>query len=325
MRHVLAVALAIAGLTPFLPAEPAPPGRRDLRIHDPTTPVFAEGAWWLFGTGRLVLTARSDDLRSWTRLDPALRTPPPWAAEIALGNQRHHYWAPDLVRVGGIWHLYYSVSEFGKQTSAIALATSPTLDPTHPDHLWTDRGIVIRSNEGDPYNAIDPSVLNDADGRLWFSFGSFWGGLYLFELDPATGLRLDPTGPIHHLAYAPQIEAPTLMRHGDYYYLFINKGFCCRGKDSTYHLEVGRATTVTGPYLDDQGRDLRHGGGRPVLATQGTFIGPGHIGVFTHNGMTLASMHFYDATREGAPHLAIRRLRWNENGWPDIDAQEEDL
>ncbi len=304
-------------LTPVVTPNP-PIGRRDLRIHDPTTPVFAEGAWWVFGTGRRLLAARSDDLQTWTRLDPALRKPPAWALAVAPGNQRHHYWAPDLVRVGDLWHLYYSVSEFGKQTSAIGLATSPTLDPTDPDHGWTDQGIVIRSAEGDPYNAIDPSVLTDAEGRLWMSFGSFWRGLYLFELNPKTGLRLDPDGPVHHLAYSPQIEAPTLIRHEDYYYLFVNKGHCCRGVESTYHIEVGRSRVITGPYLDHAGRDLRDGGGRAVLETQGNLIGPGHIGIFNVEGQAWASLHFYDGTREGAPHLALRRVRWTDDGWPEI-------
>lgn len=305
--------------TPASSVSTTPPtGRRDLRIHDPTTPVFAEGAWWIFGTGRKLLAARSDDLQTWTRLDPALREPPAWALTVAPGNQRQHYWAPDLVKIGTRWHLYYSVSEFGKQTSAIGLATSPTLDPTHPDHGWTDEGIVIRSAEGDPYNAIDPSVLTDAEGRLWMSFGSFWRGLYLFELDPKTGLRLDPAGPMHHLAYSPQIEAPTLIHHGDYYYLFINKGFCCRGIDSTYHIEVGRSRIITGPYLDHTGRNLLEGGGRPVLATQANLIGPGHIGIFKVEKETWASMHFYDGTREGAPHLALRRVRWTDDAWPEI-------
>lgn len=318
MHRLILTLCALASQAPVMAAADVPPGRRDLRIHDPTTPVYAENAWWIFGTGRRILSARSDDLNEWTQLDPALKDPPAWANEVAPANRRHHYWAPDLVRVGDLWHLYYSVSEFGKQTSAIALATSPVLDPSHPNHFWTDRGIVLRSTSGSPYNAIDPSVLADGNGRLWLSFGSFWGGLYMFELDPATGLRLEPEGPIIHLAYAPQIEAPTLVRNGEYYYLFINKGFCCRGVDSTYYLEVGRSKAVTGPYLDDQNRDLREGGGRPVLATQGALVGPGHLGVFEHGGQFLASMHFYDATRGGAPHLAIRRLTWTSDGWPEI-------
>ncbi len=295
-----------------------PAGFRDLRIHDPTTPLRAEGAWWVFGTGKLVLTARSADLLTWQRVGPALSAPPAWAHEVAPNNKKDYYWAPDLVHVGGRYLLYYSVSEFGKNTSAIALATSPSLDPAVPNHAWVDRGTVIRSDPADDYNAIDPSVLADADGRLWMAFGSFWRGLFLVELDPATGLRLNPgTEPVH-LAAAKEIEAPTLYRRHAYYYLFFNEGQCCKGVSSTYRVRVGRSRVITGPYIDDAGRDLREGGGREFIGTQGKFIGPGHVGLFKEGDTEWVSMHFYDGTRNGQPVLGLRRLAWTPDGWPFI-------
>lgn len=295
-----------------------PNGRRELVIHDPSTFIRdTDGTWWLFATGVQVVAARSTDLVSWTYHDPVLSAPPPWAIEVAPGNTKHHYWAPDIIKVEDLYHLYYSVSEFGKNTSAIALATSPALDPTAAGYGWTDRGIVIRSGPGKDYNAIDPAMFYE-DGRLWMSFGSFWGGIFLIELDPVTGLRIAPESPIHRLAWSREIEAPTLHRRGEYIYLFINEGVCCRGKDSTYRLRVGRSRLVTGPYLDDQGRDLLERGGREVLATEGDFIGPGHIGLLQDGDKEWASVHFYDGTRNGQPHLALRRLGWTADGWPEI-------
>jgi arabinan endo-1,5-alpha-L-arabinosidase len=300
----------------FAAAEPT--GRRSLRIHDPSTIVAADGAYWIFGTGKRVLAAKSTDLLAWTRLAPALPAAPAWALEIAPGNKDAHYWAPDVIKIRDRYHLYYSVSEFGKNTSAIGLATSPTLDPSSPDYRWEDRGIVIRSGADDDFNAIDPSVLLDAGGRLWMAFGSFWGGLFLVELDPATGLRLAPDSPLHHLADSAEIEAPTLVRRGDYHYLFINEGLCCRGKASTYRIRVGRSRAITGPYLDDQGRDLRAGGGREFLGTSGDFIGPGHPTILNENGREWVAVHFYDGTRDGQPTLALRRLAWTDDGWPRV-------
>lgn len=318
-RPRLAATLALgvfACATLFAAAEPA--GRRALRIHDPSTIVAAEGAYWIFGTGKRVLSAKSVDLLAWTRLGPALPAAPAWAAEIAPGNKGDHYWAPDIIKIGDRYHLYYSVSEFGKNTSAIALATSPSLDPSAPDHRWEDRGIVIRSGAGDDFNAIDPSVLRDADGRLWMAYGSFWGGLFLVELDPATGLRASPASPPLPLADADEIEAPTLHHRRGFYYLFFNVGFCCRGKASTYRVLVGRSRDVTGPYLDDEGRDLRAGGGREFLGGAGDFIGPGHATVLEENGREWAVVHFYDGSREGQPGLALRRLGWTDDGWPRV-------
>lgn len=324
IRLALAFALSLAILPAFASsrASAEAPGRRDLGVHDPSTLIRDDsGEWWLFGTANKLMSARSRDLLVWRHLSPVLAAPPPWASGVAPGNKNHHYWAPDIIRVGGLYHLYYSVSEFGKNTSAIALATSPTLDPAAPGHGWTDRGIVIQSAPGLDYNAIDPALLLD-DGRLWMAFGSFWGGIFLVELDPATGLRLSPESEPLQIAWAREIEAPTLYRRGEYYYLFVNHGLCCRGKDSTYRVLVGRSRSVTGPYLDDEGRDLLHAGGREVIATQGDLIGPGHIGLLKDGDTEWASMHFYDGARNGAPTLALRRLEWTGDGWPRIAVTE---
>ncbi len=297
-------------------AAATPGGRRDLRIHDPTPPLQdSAGDWWMFGTGPLLLATRSPDLVAWERQPSPLASPPAWAAEVAPGNRRHHYWAPDVLRIGDRLLLYYSVSEFGKQTSAIGLATART--PAGP---WTEHGIVVRSQPGDPYNAIDPTMLMD-EGRLWMAFGSFWQGIYLVELDPETGLRIDPPPQPVRLAWAREIEAATLHRRGEWYYLFVNHGLCCRGVRSTYRIVVGRSRGITGPYLDDEGRSLLEAGGRLVLETTGSFIGPGHIGLFQIGGATMASLHFYDGDREGRPTLAIRPVGWTDDGWPELSAE----
>jgi arabinan endo-1,5-alpha-L-arabinosidase len=56
-------------------------------------------------------------------------------------------------------------------TSAIGLATNPTLDPDDPAYLWTDQGFVVRTQDGDGYNAIDPAAFHDGDGSLWMTIG----------------------------------------------------------------------------------------------------------------------------------------------------------
>lgn len=66
------------------------------------------------------------------------------------------------------------------------------------------------------------------------------------------------------------IEAPFIVHHGDYYYLFVSFDLCCRGIKSTYKTMVGRSSSVTGPYADADGTpmldDRRFGpGGESVL------------------------------------------------------------
>jgi arabinan endo-1,5-alpha-L-arabinosidase len=218
-------------------------------------------------------------------------------------------------RDGRYW-LYYSISSWGRNDSAIAVVSNATLDPTDPEFAWKDEGVAIRSLSADNFNAIDPAVLFDAEGRLWMVFGSFWSGIQLVELDRNTGRRLSDDSPIFRVAYSPQIEAPCIVRHRDRYVLFVNWGRCCRGVDSTYEIRVGRSRQITGPYLDRDGVEMQSEGGTLFLSTEGRFIGPGHAAVLTAGTNQWLSYHFYDGARRGAPTLGIRELEWDEAGWP---------
>ena len=46
------------------------------------------------------------------------------------------------------------------------------------------------------------------------------------------------------------IEAPFIVHRGGYFYLFTSFDLCCRGIKSTYRTVVGRAKSITGPYVD---------------------------------------------------------------------------
>jgi arabinan endo-1,5-alpha-L-arabinosidase len=225
--------------------------------------------------------------------------------------------------LGNRYLLYYAVSTWGKNTSAIGLATTPTLDPSDPGYAWVDQGPVIQTTATNDYNAIDPAITLDADGKLWLAFGSFWTGIKLAELDPATGKRLDPNSPIHSLAHHDMIEASYIYWHDGHYYLFVNWGKCCRGVKSTYNIRVGRSLKITGPYLDKEGMDMLMDGGSLVLGSTGPFIGPGHAGIISVGGKDWFSCHFYDGTRKGRPTLALLPLRWDAAGWPEVGTQQQ--
>ena len=284
-------------------------------VHDPSTILKEHDRYFLFGTGRGILSKSSPDLIHWTNGPSIFTNPPAWTTN-AVPGYRGHTWAPDVIHLGRHYLVYYSVSTFGKQVSAIGLVTSPTLDPTSPDYVWTDRGEVLRSTNSSPFNAIDPSVYRDRDDRLWIAFGSFWKGIHLVELSPKTGLRLAPDSPVHRLAWNDAIEAACLTQHGDFHYLFVNWGRCCRGTNSTYEVRVGRSQAITGPYLDREERNLVDGGGSLFLETAGRFIGPGHIGLLDEGGTNWFSYHYYDVDTNGRSRLAIGRLEWTADGWP---------
>jgi len=298
-------------------------GRRDTRVHDPSTIVKCKDEYWLFATGIGVLSRHSQDLLHWTNGPAVFSHPPAWATN-AVPRNRGHFWAPDVICLSNRYLLYYSVSTFGKNTSAIGLATNRTLDPEDPAYAWLDGGPVIQSAATNDFNTIDPAVTQDESGNLWLAFGSFWSGIKLIQLDPLSGKRIAPDSPIYSLAYNNSIEAACIYRHAGYYFLFVNWGTCCRGVNSTYNIRVGRSPVITGPYFDKDGKALLNGGGTLVLGTNGPFIGPGHAGVFPDGTNTWFSCHFYDGTRQGAPTLALLPLNWSADGWPEVGSAGSD-
>jgi len=309
-----------AGSYPILPLNQS--ASRGIVTRDPSSIVKCNDEYWVFYTGRGVPSYHSKDLVKWERGPSVFKSAPEWITGIVPENRDMIYWAPDIIKLGDRYLLYYSVSSMGKMTSAIGLATTPTLDPNDPAYHWTDQGFVVRTQEGqagDAYNAIDPSVFHDSEGSLWLTFGSYWTGIKLIQLDSLTGKRIAPDSKMHSLAYNDSIEASYLCRHDDYYYLFVNWGSCCRGVESTYNIRVGRSKTVTGPYVDKAGNDLLHSGGSLFLATtNGPLIGPGHAGTLAALGRQWFTSDFEGAFQMGGrATLAIMPLHWNGDGWPE--------
>jgi arabinan endo-1,5-alpha-L-arabinosidase len=282
-----------------------------VHVHDPMI-VQAGGTSYLFSTGPGVMVRTSADLEQWTSAGSAIAPLPQWVTERfgALDS----LWAPEVSYFGGTYHLYYAASSFGVNRSCIGHATKEDLASSEP---WADRGPVICSNQDgsvDDFNAIDANVVIDQAGTPWMSFGSFWGGLQLIKLDQA-GQRADST--ILRIASRPNtaIEAPHIIYRAPYYYLFASFDFCCRGVDSSYWTAVGRSTSVTGPYLDRTGLDMRSGGGTPVVIGDARWRGPGHNAIVRQNDQYLNAYHAYDALNGGTPTLRLSELVWHE-GWP---------
>jgi arabinan endo-1,5-alpha-L-arabinosidase len=299
-------------------AQIAPFGSRGVHVHDPSTIVKCGNEFWVFYTGRGVPSYYSRDLVKWEPGPRVFTNAPAWTDHAVPAHRGSYFWAPDVIHLGDRYLLYYAVSTFGKRVSAIGLATNPTLDPNDSKYHWTDCGSVIQSADTNNFNTIDPAICQEAGGKLWLAFGSFWSGIKLVQLDPGTGKRIGPDSPIYSLAHNDSIEASYIYHHDDHYYLFVNWGLCCRGTNSTYEIRVGRSKTITGPYYDADGMDLMAEGGTAFLKTKGPFIGPGHAGIISENGTNWFSCHFYDGTQRGLSTLAILPLQWQTNGWPQI-------
>lgn len=314
-------------LTSSVSAQPV-----DVRAHDPVM-IEQGGTYYVFATGPGVRVWRSEDRRQWEPLGSAFDAAPDWASDV-VSDFRGDLWAPDVVERDGTYYLYYSVSSLGRNTSAIGVATSPTLDPEAPGYGWTDRGVVVESVPGrDLWNAIDPAVTFDADGTPWLAFGSFWGGLKLVQLDETLTRPAEPQR-WRTIAARPRywklndrdagdemngaVEAPFIFEKDGWYYLFASWDQCCRGAESTYKVVVGRSRNVTGPYLDKTGVDMTAGGGTYVVSGNEEWPGVGHNAAYTFDGTDYLVFHAYNAAERGRPQLWITPIEWDEQGWPTV-------
>ena len=157
-------------------------------VHDPC--IIKQGdTYYVFCTtsrgdaGGFVACRRSRDLVSWEKAGFVFAQVPEWARDAVPGTKG--IWAPDISFFNGLYHLYYSVSTFGSNHSVIGLATNKTLDPADAGFEWVDRGLVVQSRKHDRFNAIDPNLFVDREGKHWLSWGSFWDGLMMARIDPA--------------------------------------------------------------------------------------------------------------------------------------------
>jgi arabinan endo-1,5-alpha-L-arabinosidase len=303
--------------------------------HDPS--IMKDGdTWYVFATGfspqhgQMAIRC-SKDLEEWKHCGQVLTDIPDWIKKESPGTKE--LWAPDISYYNGLFHLYYAYSLFGKNTSGIALLTNKTLDPASPNYHWNDEGLVLRSTEHDDFNAIDPNLIIDGSGKAWLAFGSFWSGIKMRRIDPATGKLSTEDTTTYSLASrerpanaapAPPdlpanwqaVEAPFMIRHGHYYYLFVSWDLCCRGLKSTYRTMVGRSRQVTGPYLDQTGKPMKDGGGTPVLEANQRWLGPGGESLYMVKKQMIMVFHAYDA-KTGKPALQISTVGWKD-GWPRV-------
>ena len=309
-----------------------------LGAHDPVL-IRQDDTFYVFCTGgsirrgAFIPIKKSGDLIHWESAGSVFQKLPAWCTKEIPGTSGT--WAPDVSYFNGRYHVYHSVSTFGKNNSAIGLVTNKTLDAGSPDYRWVDQGMVIRSTEGETdWNAIDANLILEGKDKAWLVWGSFWSGIKMRRIDRSTGKLSSKDVTLYSIAERPRqgehqtppisgaIEAPFIVKHGDYWYLFVSFDFCCRGPQSTYRIMVGRSKDVTGPYVDKEGKPMLEGGGTELLAAgkEGKWVGPGHCAVFQDTSGDYLAFHAYRAQRApGKPdsELKISTIVW-EDGWPRV-------
>lgn len=268
-------------------------------IHDPSTIVKCDGKYYTFGTGGGGLI--SEDGWSWH------------GGAVRPGGGA----APDVIKLGSRYLVGYSTtggSIGGSHASSIMVMLNKTLDPESPDFGYTEAVEVASSLADEDCNAIDVGFLLAPDGRLWCTYGTYFGFIRLVELDPVTGLRLEGNEAID---IGRNMEASVMIYRDGWYYLLGTHGTCCSGVNSTYNIIVGRSRSPQGPFLDNVGRTLIQGGGKSVITTEGRLVGPGHFGRYiVEEGVEKMSFHWEaDMDQSGRSVLGIRPIIWKD-GWP---------
>ncbi len=269
-------------------------------IHDPSTIAECDGKYYTFGTGGGGLI--SEDGWTWNS-----------GADRPGGGA-----APDVMKIGDRYLCIYGATGGGLgggHAGRILTMWNKTLDPKSPDFKWTEAVEVCASDGMEDQDAIDPGMLLDpTTGRLWVSYGTYFGTIRLIELDPKTGFRVKGN---KEKDIAIDCEATDLIYRKGWYYLLGTHGTCCDGVNSTYNIVVGRSRSVEGPYLDNVNRDMFHGGGRLVIAAGDRKAGAGHFGrTIIDEGVEVMSFHWEaDFDQGGRSVLAIHPLLW-KNDWP---------
>jgi arabinan endo-1,5-alpha-L-arabinosidase len=304
-------------------------------LADPSIIRGEDGVFYAYGTSdtarwgtdyglKYVPVLSSVDLVHWEFRNsafPKAKDTPSW------GTMGAGIWAPDIVKIGDKYLLYYSLSTWGDADPGIGVATSDS--PLGP---FTDQGKLFLSSEIGVANSIDPSVFVD-DGHVYMAWGSFVG-IYLVELTS------DGLGLLNGVEYQSNhkillagttssfnlgnYEGAYLRKVNNYYYLFLSTGSCCAGFSSTYKVVVARSESIGGPYLDQNGNDMamQQNKGTLVVTANERFVGVGHNAMIEDDaGDYYLVYHGYDTTKdakEGTTNrrsLLIEKLIWTE-GWP---------
>ncbi|KAJ8502463.1 hypothetical protein ONZ45_g11725 [Pleurotus djamor] len=278
--------------------------------HDPTMCKDSSGKWFVFSTAPGIEIRTSTDRTAWTLVGKVWPNGASWTDPFTL-TSNGNLWAPDCTVIGNTFYLYYAASSFGSQNSAIFLAKSTSGMPG----TWSNEGLVTQTSSSNNYNAIDPNLI--IDGSNWYlALGSFWTGIKLLRLSSSTGKPSSSsvTSLAQRTTASGAVEAASVFKSGNFWYLFTSWDKCCSGTSSTYNIRVGRSSSVTGPYVDKSNVALTSGGGTLVLSTHDSIVGPGGQDIMLDGDGPILVYHYY--TSSGS-FLGINRLDFS-SGWPVV-------
>ena len=347
----------------------APVTFQNASVHDPSV-IRTGGAFYVFGSH--LASAKSTDLMNWTQITSSVSATNKLflngssnvfteLAETFSWAQTNTLWAPDVIRLAdGRYYMYYNACKGDSPRSALGVAVADKIEGP-----YVNKGIILKSGmwgqasyDGTIYdalkhpNTVDPNVFFDNGGRLWMVYGSYSGGIFIMQMNPATGMPLPGQGYGKRLMGGnhSRIEGAYVMFSPatQYYYLFTSFG----GLDAAggYNMRVARSTSPDGPYVDAQGVNMANVKADPSkplfddasiapygvkimgnflferkIGEAGTGIGTGYVSA-GHN-----SAYYDPATRKhflifhsrfperGEQHeVRVHQMFMNADGWPVV-------
>ncbi|MCR5153210.1 MAG: glycoside hydrolase family 43 protein [Lachnospiraceae bacterium] len=349
---------------------------KTVTCHDPSIFVDKDGSYYVFGTH--LGMGISEDLRNWVSKESAFRAS--FTSEVIekirewnrdSGSWYGYLWAPDVIynEAMGKYCMYLSANGddwvsnivlltadkaegpydyagsviyggFTEETYSLTDVEKVTGEKTIPQRYVTN-GVVNRK-WGDEYpNVIDPCVFYDDEGKLWMSYGSWSGGIFIIELDEKTGLRdysVSYATNDHSDAYFGKKiaggkyvsgEGSYIQKIGDYYYLFISYG----GLEAAagYNMRYFRSERPDGNYVDALGntayydkyiqnfndsRGIRIFGSYKWRNMTYAQVAQGHNSAFVDSDGK-AYLVFHTRTSNGSEghFVKVHQLFTNEDGW----------
>ncbi len=360
---------------PVLNTIPADKKETNMRVsvHDPSVVKAEDGSYYIYGSH--LAFAKTTDLQNWQMTTNNINTNynsmfgkvwTDYCTTQSNPSLSGNMWAPDVFynKVMKKWCFYMSINGSDFNSSVALLTADKITGPyeyvgqvvysgfntdTH-DANKTDVYKVLgqgadltryQSTSNTKLNCIDPCIVEDEKGNMYMVFGSWFGGIYMLDLDENTGLR-DYSVKYKTVAnesdeyYGYKIaggngvsgEAPFIEKMGDYYFLFLSYG----GLEAAggYNMRVFRSDKVTGPYVDVAGNPAiyKTGGdninGHVGMKIMGNYqwstmskgeVAQGHNSVLVDGDKCYLVYHTrFDNGGEGH-EVRVHQMFLNEDGW----------
>lgn len=350
-------------------------------VHDPSVVVGEDGTYYIFGSH--MAAASSTDLRDWTSFADGVGGRNPLFSNLFEGDEYpafsyvgknsdgwYSVWAPDVIynQAMGKYVMYFCTTSTYIMSS-LCFATSDNIEgPYEYQDTFLYSGFIksnvrqtnfldyVDRSELDQYtksglgfnnqywpNCIDPTAFYDKDGRMWMTYGSWSGGIFLLEIDEETGYPIHPEKDEENQVdpyygrrlvggYHQSIEGPYILYDAatDYYYLFVSYGSLV--SNGGYQIRLFRSKNVEGPYTDAAGQTctmvdaanaeynkdygLKMIGNYQFPSLETAYMAPGHNSAFTDkDGKMYIVYHqrFDDGKEYHQPR--VHQLFANQDGW----------